>query len=294
LPRRRLRLLEKAAQNILGLENAKLLMKGVDIIGDIAVVKFPDELKRFNRAVARELLKEAPYLKVVLQQSSPVSGKYRLRRLSWLAGERRKTTFHREYGCLYKVDLEKTYFSPRLSAERHRIASQLQLDGEKGEIILNMFAGVGCFSILIAKRNKACKIYSIDLNKHAVELMVYNAYLNKVRRQVTPILGEARQVSFNLFQRKVDRVLMPLPEKAKEYLHCAAAAVKPEGGIIHYQTFIHTVKNIDPTMAAEWEVRNELKNIPHEILFSKVIREVGPRWFHVAVDVRMMRVKSVV
>lgn len=285
MPRRRLRLLEKAAQNIVGSENAKLLMKGVDIVGDIAVVKFPEDLKSFRRAVALELLKEAPYLKVVLQQSSPVSGKYRLRRLSWLAGERRKTTFHREYGCLYKVNLERTYFSPRLSAERHRVASQLQLEGGE-KLILNMFAGVGCFSILIAKRNKACKVYSVDLNRHAVELMVYNAYLNKVRRQVTSILGDARYIALNLFQRKVDRVLMPLPEKAKEYLNCAVAALKPEGGIIHYQTFIHASKNINPAKAAEDEVRNELKNIPHEILLSKVIRDVGPRWFHVAVDVK--------
>lgn len=282
-------LLKKAAQDVVGPENVNLLSKGLDVIGDIAVVKLPEELKSFKRAIAKNLLREAPYLKVVLQQSSPVSGKYRLRRLTWLAGERRKTTFHREHGCLYKVNLEKAYFSPRLSAERHRIASQIQLEGKgDGEIILNMFAGIGCFSILIAKRNKTCKIYSVDLNKHAVELMVYNVYLNKVRKQVTSILSEARRASLNLFQHKVDRVLMPLPEKAREYLDCAVAALKPEGGIIHYQTFIHAPKNTDPTLAAEDEVRNELKNIPHEILFSKIIRDVGPRWFHVAVDVKAM------
>ena len=85
-------------------------------------------------------------IKTVLRQASPVSGDFRLRKLEWIAGERKTETVHKEYGCILKVDLGKCYFSPRLSYERNRIAHQVQ----PGEVMVNMFAGVGSYSIVIA------------------------------------------------------------------------------------------------------------------------------------------------
>ncbi len=226
---------------------------------------------------------------MVLEQSSPVSGDYRIRRYNRLAGEERTITIHREFGCLFKIDLDKAYFSPRLSAERDRIASQIVDMKSESISVLNMFAGVGCFSIIMAKRNKNAKIYSVDINRQAFEYMAQNVYLNKVRGRVVSILGEATSIIDNHFQRKVDRVLMPLPEKAKDYLNHALAALKPKGGVIHYQTFVHVEKGVDPIDIAEKEVEDLMKKARHEILLSKIVRDVGPRWFHVAVDIKVQR-----
>ena len=129
-------------------------------------------------------------VKTVLRQASPVSGDLRLRKLEWVAGEKKTETIHREHGCAFKVNLEKCYFSPRLSYERMRIVQQVQ----PGEVIVNMFAGVGCYSILIAKHSQASKIYSIDLNPEAVKYMLVNTQLNKVQNRVVVIKGDAKNV----------------------------------------------------------------------------------------------------
>ncbi|MGC8850371.1 MAG: class I SAM-dependent methyltransferase, partial [Candidatus Bathyarchaeia archaeon] len=162
---RRGRLIFKVASRVLGVEHAKKLPKSMDVIGDIAILKSSSE-EPIGRELGEGLLREAPYLKVVLKQSSPVTGDFRIRSLEWLAGERRTITYHREYECIFKVDVAKVYFSPRLSNERRRVAEM----AVEGENVLNMFAGVGCFSILIAKRLKEVKVYSIDLNPDAVHL----------------------------------------------------------------------------------------------------------------------------
>lgn len=286
MSKRKERLLERVASRIIGVKNTQLLLKGLDVVGDIAILKFPDELEIHSHPIAEELLEEAPYIKVVLEQSSPVSGDHRLRGYRWLAGEKRTTTLHKEFGCIFKVDVEKAYFSPRLSTERDRIASQIENTGRKDEVVLNMFAGVGCFSILIAKRNKSTKIYSVDINRYAFEYMVQNVYLNKVRRQVVSVMGDAGSIIRNLFHQTADRVLMPLPEKGKEYLSSALEALKPEGGIIHYQTFIHAEKDDEPIETAEKEVDYLIK-AKHEITDSRVVRAVGTRWYHVAEDIRV-------
>ncbi|HID90890.1 TPA: class I SAM-dependent methyltransferase family protein, partial [Candidatus Bathyarchaeota archaeon] len=118
-----------------------------DIIGDIAVLKIFDEpTARDLRSMARVIMSRDRHIKTVLYQASPVGGRFRTRKLVWVLGQRKTSTVHKEYGCLFSVDLSRVYFSPRLLYERMRIARLVQ----PGEVVVNMFAGVGCFSIIIA------------------------------------------------------------------------------------------------------------------------------------------------
>ncbi|MEM3677856.1 MAG: class I SAM-dependent methyltransferase family protein [Candidatus Bathyarchaeia archaeon] len=281
---RRSRLISKVAGRMLGVEHAKRLSKSMDVIGDIAILKSSGQ-EPVSHELGEELLREAPYLRVVLRQSSPVTGDFRVRGLEWLAGERRTVTYHREYGCIFKVDVAKVYFSPRLSNERKRVADMV---GE-GEKVLNMFAGVGCFSILIAKRLREVKVYSIDLNPEAVRLMSINTVLNRVRGKVISALGDSKAVAYNLFKGSVDRVLMPLPEKAVEYLNPALYALKPEGGVIHYQSFVHADKGEDPLKSALKELRENLRDAEFEVEDGRIIREVGPFRYQIALDMKIYR-----
>jgi len=93
-----------------------------------------------------------------------------------------------------------------------------------------MFAGVGCFSILIARNVPTAKVYSIDVNPVAFEFMQENVVVNRAFGQVFPLLGDAKALIETRLRGVADRVLMPLPEKALEYLPCAVAALKPSGG----------------------------------------------------------------
>lgn len=265
----------------------KLLFKSYDIIGDIAVIRVPEPLRKRKELVAEAILQTHKRVKTVLQQTSPVSNEFRLRRLEWVAGEKKTETVYREYGCVFKVDLEKCYFSPRLSYERMRIAQGVQ----PGEVVVNMFAGVGCYSILIAKHAKARKVYSIDLNPDAVRYMLENILLNKVQNQVVVIRGDAKNVVQQTLKNTADRVLMPLPERAYEYLDYALLALKPAGRWIHYYAFEHAKKPENPVEKAEAKVREKLRNldIDFEVPFRRIVRDVGPNWFQVVLDIRIQQ-----
>jgi len=266
------------------------LSKGLDIVGDIAVIKLPEELSSIASEIGEAFLEEAPYIKVVLNQTSPISGEFRTRDLEWLAGEKRTTTIHKEYECQYKVDLKTSYFSPRLAYERMRIAKLVRQEFDakgKLEVITNLFAGVGCFSILIAKQSPTRKIYSIDINPDAIRMMEKNILLNRVVERVIPIFGNARDVVNRELKGKSDRVLMPLPERAIEFLDTALIALKPEGGYMHYQDFVHAGSDRDVINQANDKFISGIDkfNLDFEIFNARVIRNVGPNWFHVGLDV---------
>ena len=261
----------------------KLIYKSYDIVGDIAIIRVPEPLKERSKIIAEAVMQIHKRIKSVWRQASAVSGDFRLRDLEFVLGERKTETFHREHGCIFKVDLEKSYFSPRLSYERMRIARQVQ----PGEVILNMFAGVGSYSIIIARHSEAEKIYSIDINPATIQYMQENIGLNKVEEQVIPIQGDAKKVIEERLQNVADRVLMPLPERAYEYLDYALLSLKPTGGLIHYYDFEHAKKPEDPIEKVKTKVSEKLErlNIDFEIPFQRNVRGVGPNWFQIVLDI---------
>jgi tRNA (guanine37-N1)-methyltransferase len=206
-----------------------------------------------------------------------------VRKLEWVAGERKTEAIHREHGCLFKVDLARCYFSPRLSYERNRIAQRVQAR----EVIVNMFAGVGTYSIIIAKHSEAEKIFSIDINPVAIQYMQENIKLNKVGKRVVPIQGDAKKVIKERLQEVADRILMPLPAKAYEYLDSALLALKPTGGWIHYYDFAHARKPEDPVEKVKTAVSEKLRKlkVDFEIPFQRIVRKVGPNWVQVVLDI---------
>ena len=265
---------------MLSQEELSKLYTGIDVIGDIAVLKIPDTLLEKKYIIAEALLNNMKNLKTVLRQLTPVEGEYRVRQMELLVGEDRCLTIHKEYGCVYKVNLQKVFFSPRLSTERMRIAKEVSV----GETVINMFAGVGAFSILIAKKQLQCKVYSIDINPEAHILALENVKLNKVGDRVVTILGDARDIINKQLRKSANRVLMPLPEKAVTYLDYAVESLKAEGGIIHYYTHVYSPLGENPLTKAEKEISSNIL-YPYKILFSKVVREVGPRLSQVVIDV---------
>ena len=263
----------------------RLIYKSYDIVGDIAVIRVSEPLKERSKIIAEAVMQTHKRIKSVWRHASPVSGDFRLRGLEFVLGKRKTETFHREHGCVYKVDLEKCYFSPRLSYERMRIARQVQPD----EVILNMFAGVGCYSIIIAKHSKSGKIFSIDINPFAIQYMQENIKLNKVEEKVVPVQEDAKKVIEEGLQNVADRVPMPLPEKAYEYLDYALLALKPTGGWIHYYDFEHAKKGENPIEKIESKVSEKLQRlgVNFEVMFGRIVRTTGPNWYQVVLDIEV-------
>ncbi len=263
----------------------KVLSKSYDIVGDIAVIRVDEILKPKAPVVAEAIMKTHKRVKTVLLQTSPILGEFRLRDLQWIAGENRTETIHKEFGCLFKVDLKQVYFSPRLSYERMRIAEL----AKPNEVVVNLFAGVGCFSIIMVKFSKVNKVYSIDINPTAVRYMRENVRLNKVEGRVIPIVGDAKEVVEKQLRSVADRVLMPLPEKAYEYLDQALIALKPSGGYIHYYAFEHATKNESPVEKVKARVSEKLRKLKtgFDIPFGRIVRTTGPNWYQIVIDIQI-------
>ncbi len=157
------------------------------------------------------------------------------------------------------------------------------------ETVVNMFAGVGCFSIMMAKHANPGKVFSIDVNPVAVQFMQENIRLNRVFGKVVPLLGDSKEIVNSRLRGVADRVLMPLPEKALEYLPCALSALKASGGWIHYYGLEHATKNESPAEKAKMKVAGALDalDVDFEVAFVRVVRSTGPNWFQLAVDVHV-------
>jgi tRNA (guanine37-N1)-methyltransferase len=256
------------------------LPRSLDFVGEIAVVEVPPELKRYKEALGEAVLKVHKQVQTVLAKSGAVEGVYRTREFEVLAGEEKTDTVYREHGCTYRLDLAKAYFSPRLSNEHNRIASQVK----EGETIIDMFAGIGPFSILIAKKIRNVQVYAIDVNPAAISYLKRNLVLNRVQAKVTPILGEARKVVKEELVGKADRIIMNLPEKAIEYVDASCRAFKPEGGIIHYYEFSRAP---NPLETAQNHLIEAVRETPREVkrvLSTRTVREVAPFTWQVVVD----------
>ena len=178
-----------------------------EVIGDIALLEDPDLDTQKASRIADALLRAHPNVKTVLKPLTPVIGEFRVREFEVIAGEPRTETIHREYGCRYQVDLSRAYFTPRLSTERSRVLSWVK----KGDIVVDMFSGVGPYSILIAKNKKPSKVLAIDKNPEAVRYLRENIILNSVKN-IEAIEGDAREEA-KRFAGTADHVIMNLRKK---------------------------------------------------------------------------------
>ena len=204
-------------------EELALLPRAYDLIGDIAVLEIPEELSAFSELIGTTFHKIHSNFKTVLAKKGAVSGTTRVREYTLLAGENRTNTIHTEYGCRLAVDVAKAYFSPRLLEEHNRIAQLVQ----PGEIIVDMFCGVGPFAIHITK-HKDAKVIAIDINQSAIDLLHESIGLNKLVGTILPVVADAHEY-INDNDLLVDRVIMNHPSGASEFVADACAILKPGG-----------------------------------------------------------------
>jgi tRNA (guanine37-N1)-methyltransferase len=267
----------------LSTEEVANVYNSYDIVGDIAILRLTETSVKHCRAIAAAVMSVHQNVKTVLAQLGPVQGSFRTRMLRHVAGEDKTVTTHVEAGCTFRVDVSTCYFSPRLSHERMRIA---RLVGD-GEVVVNMFAGVGCFSLLISKCSKASRVYSIDVNPAALDYMQENVRVNGAYGRVTPMLGDAKEIIEARLRHVADRVLMPLPEKAFEYLPYSLLALKETGGFVHYYDFEHSKSGPDAVEKVKLKVAERLADLDvvSNLLFGRVVRSTGPNWYQVVLDI---------
>jgi tRNA (guanine37-N1)-methyltransferase len=275
-------MLKQALVGVLSDKEAEEVYGAFDQIGRIIILRIPDYLFPKRKVIGEVLLEKVKTATSVFCQLSPVEGIYRIRNLELLAGDDKTETEYKEHGCRFKVDVEKTFFSPRLSTERERIANLIN----DGETVINMFGGVGMFSIVAAKK-KNCLVYNIDLNPSASKLCSENISLNKLKGIVVSIEGDAAEIIEQKLLESGDRILMLLPERSDEFLESAINAAKKKA-IIHYYCHLHADRKHKVSSLASKHFLSVI-NVKSKIIGSKIVRPVGPRFYQAVVDAAIVK-----
>lgn len=275
------KMLKEVLQERLDRTELEKLSSSFDIIGTIAIIKIPDSLTSKRKLIADALIEEIRPVKSVFCQVSAIEGDYRLRKLELISGENSPITVYKEHGCTFKVDVINTYFSPRLSTERLRIAKLT----EPNEVIVNMFGGVGTFSIIISRYNNSAKVYSIDSNPIAIDMCRQNIEINKLTGNVFPVFGDAEQEIHKGLKGIAKRVLMPLPEKAKDFVDAAVSSLENGSGTIHYFCHVGADNKKNAIQNGIMDTSESFSKFDHTIRNVRVVREVGPRFYQIVSDV---------
>ncbi len=244
-----------------------------EVIGDIAIIDRPP----YDEALARKLIETRKDIKVVLRAASGVYGQFRLKDVVFLAGERRTATAYREYGCSFLLDVSKVYFSPRLATERHRIAS---LAGP-GEIVVDMFAGIGPFTIMLAK--KVDTVIAFEINPIAVEYLKKNLARNRVDNVIV-CPGDAKSLAPHS-RGLADRVIMNLPHAAFNFLSDAVIVLSKAGGTIHY----YDIRPENEFTRAGEKARQAIEQCGRTVeeLNVKKVRSYAPHRYIIVLDIKV-------
>jgi len=278
----------------------ELVPKSYDIIGKIAIVEFDQintiggkNILSYKKKVAEALVSVNKSVETVYEKKSEVKGRYRLKELKVIYGDDNPEAIHKENGCKFKLDVRNTYFTPRLVFERKRVSSIVSSSSfKKQEIIVDMFTGVGPFSIQIARSN-AAKIYAFDVNPSAYKYLIENIEMNKLKGEVIAHNMDVKELLNpdnklgNDLKHKIDRIVMNLPEQSINFLDIACFLMKKTGGILHFYQFCEKpnpikkgIENLTTKLEdSRWQIE--------EILNSKVVKPFSPKSDLIVIDLKI-------
>ena len=248
-----------------------------EVIGDIAIIDIPKEYKKYEKDIAKGIMKVHKTVKTVLKKESGMQGILRIIKMRKILGEDKTETTYKENGCVYKVDVANMFYSTRLGNERLRIAKLVK----ENENVLVPFAGHGPFAVLIGKMHPKTKVVGIELNRDAVEYFKENIRLNRLKNVIV-IEGDAKEKAKE-YKDWADRIIMPLPKDATHFVKDMLIALKDKG-FIHIYAF--TPKN-DPFTEIENEIRNIAKEVGYKtkVINKKIVRPYSSKIDEVVLDV---------
>ena len=182
---------------------------------------------------------------------------------------------NKENGCLFKLDLKKVMWSKGNNNERIRIAKLV----EDNETVIDMFAGIGYFSIPIGVHSNAKQVYSIEINPNSFHYLKENIKLNKINN-IIPLLGDCMDITP---EYSADRIIMGYVKTTHHYLKTAIDSLN-KGGVIHYHETV-------PEKLMDTRPINRIKEVAGdrsvEFLKLNKVKKYSPGVFHVVCDARI-------
>ena len=259
--------LKEALKGKLTEKELKLLVGSYDVIGDIAVIEIPRELKKKQKLIGQTLLKLLKNVKTAAAKKGGHYGVYRRQKLNILAGSKKLQTTQKESGILLKLDVEKCYYSPRMGSERLRIAKQVK----KGEKILVVGSGIAPYPLVIAKHSPAGEITAVETNPTAHKYAIENVKLNKFEHKIKLIKADIRKIKLG----KYDRIISIIPHYGVKLMPALLKFAK-KGTIIHIYDF-----------ANEEDLEEPARKIKAKIIRVVKAGQAATRRYRVCIDAKV-------
>src|SRR6056297_1620922 len=246
--------------------------RSFSVLGNIAIVNFPLDMKKSEKVkFAKKILKENKPVETVLEKSGKFKGRLRKQETKFVSGIKNKEVLYRENGCVFRFDVDETYFSPRLSNERKEISKLIK----KGENVLVMCAGVGPYSIVIGKNSPAEKIYSNEINRKANVYAKMNIERNKLKDKIKLVPGDIKKVAPKLkaLGLKFDSIVMARPQLKDSFLD-EAFMVSKKGTRVFYYDFCMEEEIKSKLEMVKQKAKENKKKI--KIMGAKKAGNIGP------------------
>lgn len=245
-------------------------------IGDVLIIVLPKDLYPLENKIAKVYAKVLS-CKSVLKETSGISGQLRKPNVELIYGDEKTVTTHKENGIIYRLDPSKVMFSSGNMDERIRMGNIVK----PGEIVVDLFAGIGYFSLPMAVHGKPKKIFSCEINPIAYSFLKENIVLNKVKDVITPLVGDNRNVA----PRNVaDRVVMGFFGDTYKYLPIAFQSLYYQTGIIHFHDTFPDAKLPDMPLSLIQEQAQKYHK-KFELLQLKKVKSIAPGVSHYVLDV---------
>jgi len=272
----------KNLEEKLSQEELELLPSSYQTLGKVIIIKLPPELLNKKDMIADTYLEILHYMRSVYLNQGKIEGQFREpERIEYVAGEKNPIVEHKEHGVVYRFNIKKIMFSKGNINERKHLASLVK----NGETIVDMFAGIGYFSLPIAVLSKPKKIYSIELNPTAYEFFVENIRINHVENILEPVYGDCKEEVLKLSEKgiKADRIIMGVFPAPKEYIEEALTLARDSGTILHYEGVVD--KDKDLVLFKEFSEIAKKSGFSSQLKDKRLVKSYGPNLYHIVYDI---------
>ncbi|OGI12406.1 hypothetical protein A3K64_01075 [Candidatus Micrarchaeota archaeon RBG_16_36_9] len=270
--------LRNKLENTLSEEKLDFLPKGYQIVGSILLIKLDKHLIKNRKLIGRKILEILLYIKTVCLIKE-IKGSIRKPNIEVIAGIRNTQTMNKEHGCKFLLDVSDIMWSQGNKNEKIRLMKMVKAK----ETIVDMFSGIGYFSIILTKYCDPAKIYAIDINSKAIEYLRRNAWLNNVENKIEVLQGDCREFT-QLLENTADRIIMGYLFDTEKYLPYAFKIAKKS-------TFIHfhrSVKEREIDKIKERIIKIGTKNkVKVKVLRITKVKSYAPKIWHVVYDLRI-------
>jgi len=269
-------------REILSDEELSVLPRGFQVIGRVIIIKLNPLLLEKKILIAQKYMELLPSTKSVYLNMGRIKGKYRTpEKIVFLVGEDDPIVEHKEHGVIYRFDFTKIMFSMGNLNERKFLSTLVK----ENEVIVDMFAGIGYFSLPIAKHSKPKIIYSIELNLESFKFLTENIKINHLDDVIVPINGDSKNEVIKLSESGVraDRVIMGVFPAPKDFIKEALTLIKESGTIFHYEG-VATKENY-LSLFNEFKDIAETSNCKCKLLSKRLVKSYGPHLYHIVFDI---------